>query len=158
MTTDPATVAKLQELLAAIKGFADPRRAGDQWKQAYRLLQKTDLPPGRVTGAVGMRDVACLTALIDQLQAPPPAPADVPDEDVCRKALQAFRRRLDLTVLDEESKLGRGPLSKGAGGGVHAIVPPAEWPRSVWDELARRDLIRHIGHGLYELVKQSTSS
>lgn len=154
MTAEATTVTKLVELLAAIRGFADPRKAADQWKQAYRLLQKTDLPPARVTGVVGMRDAAGLAALIDQLQAPPAAPAEVPPEDVCRKALVAFRKRLALTTLDEQSKLGRGPLSKGAGTDVPAVVPPSEWPQPVWGELARKGWIRCIGHGLYELGKQ----
>ena len=154
MTTDPAALTRLDELLTAIRGYGDPRRAADEWKQVYRLLQKTDLPPGRATGVVGMRDVAALAALIEQLRAPAPPPvADVPSEDTCRKALGAFRKRLSLTMLDEESKLGRGPLSKGAGGGVAAIVPPSEWPDAVWQELVRQGKLRCIGHGLYELTK-----
>ena len=156
MPGDPATIAKLDELMTAIRGFADPRRAVDQWKQVYRLLQKTDLPPGRVTGVVGMRDVAGLAGLIDQIRNPVPnfAAVDVPDAETCRAALLAFRKRLALTVLDEESKLGRGPLSKGAGSSVAAITPPGEWPEPVWQELARQGKLRNIGHGFYELVRQ----
>jgi hypothetical protein len=155
MAGDPTTVAKLDELMTAIQGYDDPRRAGSQWKQVYRLLQNTDLPPGRVTGVVGMRDVPGLAALIDQLRAPapPPAAADAPSEDTCRKAMHAFRKRLALTVLDEDSKLGRGPLSKG-GGAAAAIVPPNEWPEAVWQELVRQGKLRYIGHGFYELAKR----
>jgi len=154
MTSDPTIVTQLEELMTAIRGYDDPRRAAGEWKQVYRLLQNTELPPGRVTGVVGMRDVAGLAALIDELRAPAPAaPADVPSKETCRKALQAFRKRLSLTILDEESKLGRGPLSKGADA-VAAIVPPSEWPESVWHELVRQGKLRCIGHGLYELTKQ----
>jgi len=157
MADDPTTVAELDRLLAAIRGFADPRRAGEQWKQAYRLLQKTDLPGGRITGVVGMRDVAGLAELIEQLRSPAAATAaeapDAPDAETCRKALLAFRKRLSLTVLDEESKLGRGPLSKGAASGTPAITPPTEWPDAVWQELARQGKLRYIGHGFYELGK-----
>jgi hypothetical protein len=152
MTAEPATLAKLDELLAAIREYSEPRRAGEEWKHVYRLLQKTEAPAGRATAIVGMRDVIGLAEMIEQLRAPAPPPADVPDEDTCRKALQAFRRRLELTILDEESKLGRGPLSKGAGGGVRAVVPPAEWPQAVWQELVRQGKLRPIGHGLYELA------
>jgi hypothetical protein len=154
MASDPTTVAKLDELMTAIRGYDDPRRATGQWKQVYKLLQSTELPPGRVTGVVGMRDVPGLAEMIDQLRAPAlDAPADVPSEDVCRRAMQAFRKRLALTVLDEDSKLGRGPLSKG-GGADAAITPPLEWPEPVWQELVRQGKLRYIGHGFYELAKR----
>ena len=149
-------MTKLDELLTAIRGCDDPRHPVGEWKQVCRQLQKTELPPGQVTGVVGMRNVAGLAALIDQLRNPAPATAaaDVPDAEICKKALQAFRKRLSLTVLDEESKLGRSPLSKGADSHVAAaIVPPNEWPGSVWEELVRQGKLRYIGHGFYELTK-----
>lgn len=154
MTIDPKTVTRLEELMTAIRGWDDPRRATGEWKQVYRLLQNTELPPGRVTGVVGMRDVPGLAELIDRLRAPAAKPQDdAPDAETCRQALRAFRKRLTLTRLDDESKLGRGPLSKSADGGA-AIVPPMEWPESVWNELVRQGSLRYIGHGLYELTKR----
>ena len=154
MASDPTTVAKLDELMTAIRGYDDPRRAASEWKQVYKLLVSTELPPGRITGVVGMRDVPALAAMIDQLRAPAlDAPADAPSEDICRKAMHAFRKRLALTVLDEDSKLGRGPLSKG-GGAAASIVPPNEWPEPVWQELVRQGKLRYIGHGFYELAKR----
>lgn len=157
MTSDSATLTKLDDLLAAIRGYDDPRRAGAEWKQVYKLLSSAGLPAARVTGVVGMRDAAGLETLIDQIRSPLAAAlsasADTPDADTCRKALHAFRKRLALTVLDDESKLGRSPLTKG-GGAEAAIVPPDEWPHPVWQELVRQGRLRCIGHGLYELVKQ----
>ena len=156
MSPDAIDVTKLDELLAAIRGFDDPRRAAGEWKQVYRLLQKTDLPAAGVSSTVGMRDVARLVELIGQLRAPADAApaADAPDAETCRRALRAFRKRASLTRLDDESKLGRGPLSKGAGADATAIVPPTEWPDSVWRELVRQGKLRDIGHGLYELGKE----
>ena len=157
MTDDPATVTKLDELMAAIRGYDDPHRAGDEWKQVYRLLQKTSLPSARVGHTVGMRDLGLLAELIEELRAPqgPAAPpdADVPDAATCKRALRAFRKRLALTVLDDESKLGRGPLSKGSGTSAPAITTPVEWPDSVWAELVRQGKLRYIGHGFYKLPK-----
>ena len=153
MTSDPTSLAKLDELLTAVRGYDDPRRAASEWKQLYRLLLQAGLPTGRVSGIVGMRDVAGLAALIDQLRVPAAAAPDAPSEETCKRALHAFRKRLSLTVLDEESKLGRSPLTKGAGGSVAAVVPPREWPESVWQELVRQGKLRYIGHGLYELAK-----
>jgi len=158
MTSDPTTVAKLDELLTAIRAYPDPRRAADEWKQAFRLLQKAGLPTGRVTGVVGMRDVAGLTTMIQELSAPaeaaPPA-GEVPSEETCRLAMRAYRKRQALTQLDEESQLGRSPLSKGAATRPTAIIPPAEWPESVWQELARQGKLKYIGHGFYELPREA---
>ncbi|MFA6135591.1 MAG: hypothetical protein WC869_16395 [Phycisphaerae bacterium] len=155
MTCDATTVTRLDTLLAAIRAYPDPRRAAAEWKQLYGILQKTDLPSGRVAHVVGTRDVAAMVELIDQLRSPAAvaAPANAPGDDVCKKALQAFRKRLSLTVLDEQSKLGHSPLTKGADAGVAAIIPPDEWEESVWQELARQGKLRYIGHGFYELPK-----
>jgi hypothetical protein len=159
MTSDPTTVTQLDELMAAIRGYDDPRRAAGEWRQVYKLLQKTNLPSVRVTHVVGMRDVAGLTELIDQLRAPAAAvarpQADTPDAETCRRAMRAFRKRLALTRLDDESQISsHGSLSKGADSRVVAIIPPREWPESVWQELARQGRLRYIGDGFYELPKQ----
>jgi hypothetical protein len=155
MTEDSASLAKLDELLTAIRGYDDPRRAASEWKQVFRLLQKAGLPTGRITGVVGMRDVAGLTDIAEQLRAPETSesPGEAFDPDVLRKALHAFRKRLSLTVLDEESKLGHSALTKGSDASVAAITPPAEWPTPVWEELVRQGKLRYTGHGFYELPK-----
>ena len=157
MTDEATTVTKLDELLAAIQGYDDPRRAAGEWKQVYKLLQKTDLPSARVTHVVGMRDVAGLAELIEQLRAPEaaPAPAEAPSAETCKRALRAFSKRAVLTRLDEESKISiHSPLSKGSSSdGPAAVVPPVEWPQSVWEELVHQGKLRYIGHGLYELTK-----
>jgi hypothetical protein len=157
MTSDPETVAKLDELLAAIRGYDDPRRAAAEWKLVFKLLQKAQLPSAQVAGIVGMRDVGRLSQTIDQLRptdgaaAAAPAGADVPDSETCKRALTAFRKRSALTRLDEESKISsHSPLSKGKQAHAAAIVLPDEWPQPVWDELVRQGKIRNIGHGFYE--------
>jgi len=158
MTNDPSPLSKLDELLAAIRAYGDPRRAANEWKQAYKLLQQTSLPPAGVTHAVGMRDVAKLAELIDQLRSPvaEPPPPDVPDSETCKRAMRAFRKRLAAIRLDDQSKISsRSPLSKGADRAVtNAIVPPTEWPEAVWKELARQGKLVHIGQGFYELPKE----
>ncbi len=160
MTIDPTTMTKLDELVAAIRGYDDPRRAGGEWKQVYRLLQKTELPPDRVTGVVGMREVAGLTELIDQLRDPAaaaaPPKADAPSAETCKRAMRAFRKRLAFTRLDDASRFSRhDPLSRGADSRVAAaITPPSEWPESVWQELVSQGKLSCIGHRLYELTKQ----
>ena len=156
MPADPATLAKLNDLLSAIRASADPRRAADEWKQSFRLLQKSGLPADRVSGIIGMRDVDGLAGLISELQDPPSAAApvaEVPSAETCAAAFQAFRKRLSLAVLDEESKLGRNPLTKGAASSLAGIVPPGEWPDAVWQELVRQGKLKYIGHGCYTVGK-----
>jgi hypothetical protein len=79
---------------------------------------------------------------------PPPAPS--PQE--LKAALKAFRKRLKLTQLDDQSRIGVGPMSSGRSSGIVAITPPDQYPESVWEELARQGKLRRAGRGQYELV------
>jgi hypothetical protein len=72
--------------------------------------------------------------------------------EVLKSALKAFKKRLKLTALDEDSSIGHGPFSSGSRG-VYAIQPPNQFPREVWEELCRQGKLRDSGHGMYELVK-----
>ena len=73
--------------------------------------------------------------------------------ETLKSAMKAFKKRLKLTALDEDSSLGRGPFSSGAKG-VYAIQPPNQFPCEVWQELCRQGRLRDSGHGMYELVKE----
>ncbi|MGA2678526.1 MAG: hypothetical protein ABSF37_04385 [Sedimentisphaerales bacterium] len=77
--------------------------------------------------------------------------SNIPPETL-KSAMKAFKKRLKLTALDDDSSLGRGPFSSGAKG-VYAIQPPNQFPREVWEELCRLGKLRNSGHGMYELVK-----
>lgn len=162
MMTDSEIVAKLEELLAAIKGYDDPRRASAEWRQAFNHLKKTKLPANHVANVVAMRGVDRLAELITELReltAPAPvvatAPGEVPDEITCKKALRAFKKRLKLTRLDDESQIdARNPLSKGVDSGVASIMPPSDWGPEVWQELERQGKLRHTGKGFYESTGQ----
>ncbi|MEW6249062.1 MAG: hypothetical protein AB1716_00315 [Planctomycetota bacterium] len=68
-----------------------------------------------------------------------------------KSALKAFKKRLKLARLDDESRLGHGATSSGGRSGIMAIQPPAQFPQAVWDELARQGKLRRAGQGLYEL-------
>ncbi len=81
-----------------------------------------------------------------------PEPAS-PDPETLKLALKAFRKRLKLTRLNEESKLGRNPLTTGRKSTVVGIVPPHDYDRAVWQELVRQGRLRDTGGGFYELVE-----
>ncbi len=83
-----------------------------------------------------------------------PTPSDALDPETLKRALKAFRKRLKLTHLGEESKLGRSPLTGGKISQVVAIMPPHQYPREVWQELVRVGRLRDAGRGFYALVEE----
>jgi hypothetical protein len=72
------------------------------------------------------------------------------DEEL-KRALKAFKKRLKLTQLDEDSRLGHSPLT-GARSRIVSIQPPAGFGREVWDELADKGFLKRDGIGFFELV------
>ena len=82
---------------------------------------------------------------------------NVPEEftpQYLKQAMKAFKKRLKLTRLDEESTIGGGPLSGGRDSGIIAIQPPNQYPREVWEKLVEQGKLRHAGAGTYELVQE----
>jgi len=81
----------------------------------------------------------------DTLQSPSPTPQEL------KAAMKAFRKRLKLTCLDDQSRIGVGPMSSGRQSGIVGITPPDQFPQAVWDELVRLGKLKRAGSGLYEL-------
>ena len=77
---------------------------------------------------------------------------DGPSPQELKRALKAFKKRLKVTQLDADSKLGGGPFSGGPRGSISAIAPPNQYPPAIWDELVRQGKLKSAGHGLYSLV------
>ena len=82
-----------------------------------------------------------------------PAEPELHSKEELRLALKAFRKRLRLTRLDDESRMGYGPTSSGQSSGIVAITPPNQFPASVWKELAKQGKIKRAGGTLYSLVE-----
>ena len=76
---------------------------------------------------------------------PPPSPQEL------KAALKAFRKRLKLTCLDDQSRIGVGPMSSGRPSGIVAITPPDQYPAAVWETLAQQGKLKPSGNGMYEL-------
>jgi hypothetical protein len=74
----------------------------------------------------------------------------VTDDDM-KKALKAFRKRMKMTQLDEDSRLGHSPLT-GAKSKIVSMQPPAGFGKEVWEELANRGFLKRDGVGFFELV------
>ncbi len=158
MAASPEILEKLHELLGKIRTHDDPRRASAEWKQAFNHLKKVDADPNHVANVVARRGVDELAELIESLAVPdaPPSPPDpeAPDDASCKAAMKAFRKRLKVMRLDDESQINsRNPLTKGEGSTIDQIMPPSEWPKKVWDELVRRGELKDTGKGFYALAK-----
>jgi hypothetical protein len=85
---------------------------------------------------------------------PAPGTPDVPaiPEETLKAALTAFKKRLKLTILDHESRLGaHRPTSSGKKADVQGIIPPTQFPPQVWWELARQGKIKSMNGGFYKL-------
>lgn len=156
MTSEPQIVSQLQDLLSKIRAFPDPRRASNEWKQAFNLLKKTGVESNHLANVIARRDVEDLSQLISELgstDAPAAADANAPDDATCKAAMRAFAKRLKLTKLDAESQINsRNPLTSGASSSIDSIIPPKDFPPEVWAELARRGELRHTGQGFYALA------
>jgi hypothetical protein len=80
-----------------------------------------------------------------------PTPSPI-DPEQLKAAFTAFKKRLKLTRLDDESKLGGGrPTTTGRKSNVAGIQPPNQFPREVWQELARQGRIKDVGGGFYTM-------
>ena len=73
-------------------------------------------------------------------------------ESELKRALGAFKKRLKVIRLDDESKLGHGPLSGPNREKVVAIQPPAGFGKAVWEELADLGYLKRDTVGFYELT------
>ena len=72
------------------------------------------------------------------------------DEDL-KKAMKAFKKRLKLTQLDDESRLGRSPLTGGGTSGIESIIPPRDFPQEIWDELVKQGRLSKDSVGFYRI-------
>jgi hypothetical protein len=79
-----------------------------------------------------------------------------PTKEELKAAMKAFKKRLKLTRLDQESRIGRNPLTSGKSSDVVAITPPHGFSAAVWEELVKQGRLKRDHHGTYELVEQGS--
>ncbi|MCC6321989.1 MAG: hypothetical protein IT438_11210 [Phycisphaerales bacterium] len=169
--------------IAAAAPDADQKHLGNQWKALHTSLRRAQCDQMRLARAIAERNVQGVRDLIEiAAKAPPPAPrgsayapsvpgeaaparsappplitvrAEKPTSQQLKTALAAFKKRLKLTKLDQESRLGRSPLTSGKDSGTIAILPPSLYPKNYWEELEKQGQIKNTGGGFYELVAKA---
>jgi hypothetical protein len=77
-----------------------------------------------------------------------------PTPESLKAAFKAFKKRLKLTRLDDESSLRGGHTTSGRSSGIVAITPPNDFPPEVWEELVKQGKLKRGSRGTYELVEQ----
>ena len=85
--------------------------------------------------------------------APAPAPPSLTPE-VLKSAYNAFKKRWKLTRLDQESRIGRSPMSSGQKSAIAGIVPPDQFPQAVWEELVKQGRLKYTGSGFYAMPER----
>lgn len=78
-------------------------------------------------------------------------------KDTLKRAMKALKKRIKLTRLDDESRLGHDAMSKGGASGIAAVKPPEQYPTDVWQALEAKGRVRSDSHGLYEIIEQESN-
>ena len=76
-----------------------------------------------------------------------------PTKSELKRAMKAFRKRIQLMRLDDESTIGGSAMSGGRESSIVAIMPPHGFSDEVWEELVRLGRLRDGGGGTYEIVE-----
>jgi hypothetical protein len=79
------------------------------------------------------------------------APSEAPSREVLKSAYNVFKKRWKLTRLDQESQIGRNPMSSGQKSAIAGISPPDQYPKAIWDELVKQGRLKYVGSGCYAL-------
>jgi hypothetical protein len=78
-------------------------------------------------------------------------------KETLQRAMKALKKRLKVTRLDDESRLGHDAMSKGGNSGIVAVRPPTQYPAEVWQALEAKGRIRGDRNGLYEIIEQPSN-
>jgi hypothetical protein len=78
----------------------------------------------------------------------PAAPG--PSPETLKAALKAFKKRIKVMQLDQDSQISKSPLTGGRST-ILSITPPNQYPTEVWDALVKDGKLKYAGQGMYEL-------
>lgn len=135
---------------------AQGKKLDEAWALVGRILGRLPVDPGEAERVVRERDAAGLDAIVTAIESPAQEAAPTEISEAVRAqmgaAMRAFRKRLKIARLADESKLGGRQLSGGRKSEIDAIRPPTDYPHEVWDALVADGQLKHTGGGFYALV------
>lgn len=170
---------RLAEIVSDLYLTDSPSATAKLWDRAAKALAGAEVDPKRIEAVIKARDVQALAKLAGELsvgsakpaggstsEADKPATAtsgaatgshlptadDPTSPETLKAAYKAFKKRLKLNRLDEESRLGRSPLSGGQRSQIVAIQPPRDYPAATWEALVKQGKLKASGRGFYELA------
>ena len=120
------------------------------WDQAKRSFSRAEQEDEELELVLEAEDLGLLKDIVEAWQAGQRVlPAN--DRLILKRAMKSFRKRLKLTLLDDASGLGGGPMSGGRGSDIVGIRPPEHYPQEVWDTLVEQKRLVADRWGTYEL-------
>jgi hypothetical protein len=177
---DTIFVGKLSAIVSDLAITKSEKEVGRLWAKAKEFLGKTTANPARVQKLLVEKNLEALAGIVNELanskgdvskstsSAPGPSTAASPTSETpnskseisassippetLKAALTAFKKRLKLTILNDESRLAPRPMTGGKRSEISAIIPPDQFPREVWDELVKQNKLRYTGQGFFELL------
>ena len=172
----PQLVKDIDAALARIQA-SDLSAAGPHWGAMHKLLLKAKIDPQAIMRLVGARDIAELIRAVARAKGEEVAESsDGTSSDtggandngttanaatsqefelsVLQDALRMFRKRVKLSQLDADSKLGVGPMSGTGQHRIQAMLPPRDYPWGVWEALVKAGKLRRDADGFYSIVEQ----
>jgi hypothetical protein len=176
---DNAMTQKLGEMVSDLYLAETPAKQKALWDRVVKALENTDADPEHWQQFVKSRSIEKLALFLGDLNLgkyprkpkpedrpkpmPVPTAAEVaaaaasappePEFDAAylRHAMNQFKKRIKLNKLDDESRIGRSPLTSGKGSGITAITPPHEFPHAVWEHLAKQGRLKKAGSNMYSM-------
>lgn len=132
---------------------ANKGNAAENWALASRLLSRVTNDSARIQQVIESREVAGLEALVDAIEGKAAAAAAVPlptfSASELDAAYRAFHKRLKVSRLADESKLGGRYTSGGRHSEIDAMQPPDGFPAEIWPALVRAGKLKDAGGGFY---------
>ncbi len=126
------------------------------WSRAEQAIDAArpddpDIDDSEAALAVSERDAEFLAELVKNWGADNPE-LPVCDRAILKRAMKAFRKRLKVTRLDDESTLGGAGMTSGRESSIVAVQAPDQYPAETWEMLANLGRLRRSGHGMYEIL------
>ena len=116
---------------------ADPSN-DEPWTHVPQVLESTREQEAELAALIDARDVTALRGVVKAWHSGERhLPAQ--DREVLKRALKAFRKRIKLMRLDQESRIGGGSMSGGLESTIMGITPPDQYAPNVWARLASQE-------------------
>jgi len=143
---------RVRDLAGEVAAALDEAGSEEGWQRLEGLLEEAGADEiEEIALPVLDRSLEEVHALLDAWEAGTVGLAPW-DRAVLKRALKAYRKRLKIMRLDDESSGSRNPLSKGGASSITGVRPPEQYPQEIWDLLIAQGKLRDAGHGLLELT------